>query len=172
MSGDLKAKIAGGGLVALLLVAGVNAWVESKVDAEVSLRANKALTAQQEQTVSSLVQHTKDLEAVYRVRMDLEKGLRNAELCLVMSSMTAIFGCSHPAPQPAVITPPRVLLEPCAEPQNSGATLELLKAGDTEGAALAHVRYAIAVREAMALCNSRLSAIRLYYDGMEEVLRE
>ena len=29
MSGDLKAKIAGGGLVALLLVAGVNAWVES-----------------------------------------------------------------------------------------------------------------------------------------------
>ena len=101
-----------------------------------------------------------------------KKGLRSAGLRLVMSSMTAIFGCSHPAPQPAVITPPRVLLEPCAEPQNSGATLELLKAGDTEGAALAHVRYAIAVREAMALCNSRLSAIRLYYDGMEEVLRE
>lgn len=71
-----------------------------------------------------------------------------------------------------MIAPPSVLLEPCAEPQNSGATLELLKAGDTEGAALAHVRYAIAVREAMALCNSRLSAIRLYYDGMEDVLRE
>lgn len=82
MSGDLKAKIAGGGLVALLLVAGVNAWVESKVDAEVSLRANKALTAQQEQTVSSLVQHTKDLEEVYRVRMDLEKKL---EECRALS---------------------------------------------------------------------------------------
>lgn len=172
MNGDLKAMIAGGVLMVLLLVAGFNAWVESKVDAEVSLRAHKALTTQQEQTVSSLAQHTKDLEEVYRVHMDLEKGLRSAGLCLVMSSMTAIFGCSHPAPQPAVITPPRVLLEPCAEPQNSGATLELLKAGDTEGAALAHVRYAIAVREAMALCNSRLSAIRLYYDGMEEVLRE
>ena len=79
MSGDLKAKIAGGGLVALLLVAGVNAWVESKVDAEVSLRVNKA---QQEQTVSSLVQHTKDLEEVYRVRMDLEKRL---EECRALS---------------------------------------------------------------------------------------
>lgn len=41
MSGDLKAKIAGGGLVALLLVAGVNAWVESKVDAEVSFASTR-----------------------------------------------------------------------------------------------------------------------------------
>ncbi|WP_304008109.1 hypothetical protein [Desulfovibrio piger] len=82
MNGDLKAMIAGGVLMALLLVAGFNAWVESKVDAEVSLRAHKALTTQQEQTVSSLAQHTKDLEEVYRVHMDLEKRL---EECRALS---------------------------------------------------------------------------------------
>ena len=80
MNGDLKAMIAGGVLMVLLLVAGFNAWVESKVDAEVSLRAHKALTTQQEQTVSSLAQHTKDLEEVYH--MDLEKRL---EECRALS---------------------------------------------------------------------------------------
>ena len=69
-----------------------------------------------------------------------------------------------------VIAPPRELMEPCPEPENSGLTLELLRSGDVDGAALAHVRYTLDVRDTIGRCNGRLGALRGYVDGMEEAL--
>ena len=48
--------------------------------------------------------------------------------------------------------------------------LELLKNGDTDGAAMAHVRYVLDVRDAFGRCNGRLGAMRDYVDGMTEAL--
>lgn len=59
-------------------------------------------------------------------------------------------------------------MEPCQEPQNSGDVLRLLQAGDVRGAALAHVRYALDVRDSFSICNAQLEALRVYTETMSK----
>lgn len=61
-------------------------------------------------------------------------------------------------------------MEPCAEPENAGMTLERLKVGDVNGAALEHVAYVLDVRDAFGRCNGRLKAIRTYAEAMTKAV--
>lgn len=94
--------------------------------------------------------------------------LKRASSLLAPLVLTACFACSRQTP-PVIILPPASLLEPCLEPQNSGVALELLRNGDTDGAALEHVRYVLNVRESFQHCNGRLGAARKYVEEMLEL---
>ncbi|HJA77504.1 MAG TPA: hypothetical protein H9774_11740 [Candidatus Desulfovibrio gallistercoris] len=50
--------------------------------------------------------------------------------------------------------------------------LPLLQAGDVRGAALAHVRYALGVRNSFDLCNAQIEALRVYSESMSEALSD
>ena len=102
--------------------------------------------------------------------LNLKNAWKLAPRGLVLSVLIVVCGCSAKTPPPVVIAPPRALMDPCPEPEDSGMALELLKNGDTDGAALAHVRYVLDVRDAFGRCNGRLGAMRDYVDGMTEAL--
>ena len=91
-------------------------------------------------------------------------------ICLTLIFGASLTACSPRTQPPVVVTPPASLLEPCREPLNSGDALALLQAGDVRGAALAHVRYALDVRNSFELCNAQLDALRVYSESMSEAL--
>lgn len=93
-------------------------------------------------------------------------------LCLTLIFGASLTACSPRTLPPVVVTPPESLLEPCQEPQNSGDVLPLLQAGDVRGAALAHVRYALDVRNSFDLCNAQIEALRVYSESMSEALSD
>lgn len=93
-------------------------------------------------------------------------------LCLIMIFGAPLTACSPRTLPPVVVTSPESLLEPCQEPQNSGDVLSFLQAGDVRGAALAHVRYALDVRDSIGLCNAQLEALRVYSESMSEALSD
>ena len=93
-------------------------------------------------------------------------------ICLMMIFGASLTACSPRTHPPVVVTPPAILMEPCQEPQNSGDVLTLLQSGDVRGAALAHVRYALEVRDSFALCNAQLEALRVYSESMSEAMSD
>ena len=93
-------------------------------------------------------------------------------LCLTLIFGASLTACSPRTLPPVVVTPPASLLEPCQEPQNSGDVLSLLQAGDVRGAALAHVRYALDVRDSIGLCNAQIGALRVYSESMSEAMSD
>ena len=91
------------------------------------------------------------------------------KLCAVpaLLILTLCGACSKKMPPPAVIVPPRVLLEPCLEPENSYRVLELIDTGDLDEAKLTYVHYVLDVRDSFEMCNGQLSSIRTYVEEME-----
>lgn len=93
-------------------------------------------------------------------------------LCLTLISGAFSAACSTRTQPPVVVTPPASLMAPCQEPKNSGEVLTLLQAGDVRGAALAHVRYALDVRDSFELCNAQLEALRVYTETMSKAVKD
>ena len=89
---------------------------------------------------------------------------------LALIVLTTLSGCLRTTPPVVVVSPPKVLMDPCPEPENSGHVLELLRKGSIDDAALEHARYVLRVRDGFQLCNGQLNAIREYVESVEKRL--
>lgn len=91
-----------------------------------------------------------------------------AALMMALSGMV-LAGCS-PRTRAVVVTPPEMLLEPCAEAETSTDMLDALRAGDTRRAGVEYAGYVLRVRESHELCAGKIEGIRSFYDGLSEAL--
>ena len=97
--------------------------------------------------------------------------LRKAAVLLVMSILIICSGCSTKTQKiDANLFPPETLLVSCIPPKGENDTLEWLKKGNTQEAAIAHVTYVLDVRDVIGMCNLRLESLRKYYKRLKESL--
>lgn len=126
----------------------------------------RALQLARETTEKLLLQQRQMEDSIRSARNESNKRLFVVPALLIL---TLCGACSKKMPQPVVIAPPLVLLEPCLEPENSYQVLDLIDTGDLNGAKLTYVHYVLDVRDSFEMCNGQLNSIRTYVEEMEEI---